>query len=322
VAAVFFIWAGSCKPEGQAKQSAASKKTDKLPNKTTVSSNVHPDSGCRRGPCPDDMCYVPAGEFIMGCYNTNNCNPDEYFPGKGWKRINLKAFCIDRTLVTNRDYELCVKAGRCAALKDAPCYGYKKGEKPLWQERPVSALAPTTFNPDYPAVCVNWQMAKQYCASLGRQLPTEAQFEKASRGTDGRSNPWNGVLSRKRTNYGPDIDWGVPDDKDGYLWSSPVDAFPDGKSPYGVLDMLGNVWQWTDECYKKDAYKYYSDTDPRIKDKSCRVRSARGASWECGADWMRSSNRYGEMMPRKRMSYFGIRCVLNLDAVQITPRKP
>ena len=222
------------------------------------------------------MVRVPAGEFAMG-------SPE----GEGEDRehpqhtVYLSEFWIDQTEVTNERYGRCVAAGDCQA----------------------SALADDAhFNgADQPVVGVSWQDAKAYCAWVGKQLPTEAQWEKAARGTDGRKYPWGNTFEGSKVNFcdaNCDGDWKDGSTDDGYQYTAPVGRYPAGASLYGVLDMAGNVWEWCQDWYDGDYYAISPQRDPRGPD-SGTYRVVRGASW-----YDRGGN-----VPGNRVSFVGFRCV-------------
>jgi formylglycine-generating enzyme required for sulfatase activity len=173
------------------------------------------------------MIYIPAGEFLMG----NDHGPTRSTPEH---TVYLDAYWIDQTEVTNEMYALCVEAGVC------------------WQPVQSKVINPYYDNPryvNYPVVYINWQEAVQYCTWANRRLPTEAEWEKAARGTDGRKYPWGDEKpNSKLLNYQDNI--GAP---------LPVDRYPSGASPYGVLNMAGNVREWVADWYDNKAYQedYY-----------------------------------------------------------------
>jgi formylglycine-generating enzyme required for sulfatase activity len=206
---------------------------------------------CVRGKCPGGMCYVPAGEFIMGCYKDNECSGDE----KPSKRVYLDAFCIDRTEVTQGVY---VKA-----MGKNPS-GFKK------------------CSAECPVESVRWDEAAVYCGKAGKRLPTEAEWEKAARGTDGRKYPWGDRWSGKKANFcdsGCGYEWADKNEDDGFKETSPAGSFPAGASPYGLLDMGGNVWEWTRDCYDADWYAKMPVHNPVNVSSGCGYRVLRGGSW-------------------------------------------
>ena len=194
------------------------------------------------------MVYVPAGEFTMGDNDLNKSRRD--CPAH---KVYLDAYWIDKNLVTVAQYrKFCKATGRNMA--DPPKWGWKD---------------------DHPIVNVTWHDATAYCDWAGTALPTEAQWEKAARGTDGRKYPWGnqwdpGKLQCSKKGWG---DAGS---------TAPVGSYPGGASPYGALDMAGNVWEWcADWCggegYNESAPKV-NPTGPRHGD----FRVLRGGSWYIG----------------------------------------
>jgi serine/threonine-protein kinase len=154
------------------------------------------------------MLLVSAGEFIFGNEN---------------RKASLAAFYIDETEVTNFAYrKFCDQTGHPYPPK-AP-WDDSYFEKPL-----------------YPVVNVSWSDAVAFAQWAGKRLPTELEWEKAARGTDGRIWPWGSVFDPMRAN--------LAGDKDGFLYTAPVGSFPSGRSPYGALDMAGNVWEWVADAY-------------------------------------------------------------------------
>lgn len=175
-----------------------------------------------------DMALVPEGEFIMGLQSgepLSELNP--------LRRVYLKSFYIDVYEVTNALYHSCVDAGGCSAPSwntDYPVTLHEDGKR--WY---------TAKDMDsYPVVGVTWQQAVAYCRWAGKRLPSSAEWEKSARGADGRTYPWGNEWDGKKAN------WDDGGKVDGFIKIAPVGSFPSGKSPYGAMDMAGNVREWTD----------------------------------------------------------------------------
>ena len=194
------------------------------------------------------LMYVPAGEFQMGLTDGRS---DE----KPVHTIFLDAFWIDQTEVTNGMYAKCVSTGTCRVQNDWGGVNVKfKGVQ-------------------QPVFGVDWNNSKVYCEWAGRQLPTEAEWEKAARGTDGRIYPWGNKL--------PDCSFL---NYDGCLVSggttgisADVGSYPKGASPYGVFDMAGNVWEWVADWYESNYYAKSPNRNPTGPD-SGQNRVSRGGS--------------------------------------------
>jgi formylglycine-generating enzyme required for sulfatase activity len=180
----------------------------------------------------NDRVVVPAGAFVQG---STHGDDDE----RPVRRKTLPAFAIDRTEVTRADYARCVAARRCK-----PANTGEGGSGSV-------AAAPVADDPRLPATGVSWRDAAAYCAFAGGRLPTEAEWEKAARGDDGREYPWGEETSCQRANWGnfegegpcADVNPGHP---------VAVGEYPSGASPYGVLDLGGNVWEWVADKYDQD----------------------------------------------------------------------
>jgi len=215
---------------------------------------------------PGEMVRVPAGEFIMG---SDSGETDE----KPVHRVYLDEYFIDKYEVTNEQYNQCVSAGSCSA----------------------NGKFNSFTDPQQPVVGVDWNQADTYCKWAGKRLPTEAEWEKAARGTDGRTYPWGEGIDCSRANYG--------DCKHGK--TKPVGSYPSGASPYGAMDMAGNVWEW---C--ADWYGYYQNSPNRnpTGPGSGQSRVLRGGSWIATPDHLRSSDRV--LTNPTSWNYFsGLRCV-------------
>ncbi|MBN1147001.1 MAG: SUMF1/EgtB/PvdO family nonheme iron enzyme, partial [Anaerolineales bacterium] len=197
--------------------------------------------------------YVPAGSFLMGAVEGD---PDAGADEMSQRQVYLDAFWIDLTEVTNGMYALCVGAGACN-----PPLGSGSKTRPIYygDERFVN----------YPVIYVSWQDAEHYCRWAGRRLPSEAEWEKAARGVDGRVFPWAEALvaSSRLANFNNQVG-------DTTL----VGMYPLGASPYGALDIAGNVAEWVADWYGEDYYALAPLRNPLGPD-SGEYRVLRGGSW-------------------------------------------
>jgi serine/threonine-protein kinase len=242
--------------------------------------------------------YVPAGEFIMGSDDEDAKTSIEggvAFPENPVGVVYLDGFWIDQYEVTNRQYAQCVESAGCS-----PPWAPFSETRPKYYDNPEFS--------DYPVIYVDWSMARAYCVWAGRRLPTEAEWEKAARGTDGRKYPWgNEPVTGERANF---CDTNCPrahadhHHDDGYPDTAPVGSFPAGASPYGALDMAGNVWEWTNTLIQPYPY---DPADGRESPASGGQRVWRGGPWSNSWWWMRVSLRY-HSVPWYRQVNLGFRC--------------
>ncbi len=220
------------------------------------------------------MRLIPAGEFVQG----GSGEPDE----SPAHNVYLDAFYMDTYEVTNQQYSACLADGACpspksnASLRNANYFGNPQFDQ-------------------YPVINVNWEMAKAYCEWRGAELPTEAQWEKSARGTDGRVYPWGNDISCSNANYGGCV-------KDIAM----VGSNPSGKSVYGVYDLAGNVWEWVSDWYSADYYSGMPAENP-VGPGGGEMKVMRGGSWSDLASSARSSNRYGND-PKLFGDSVGFRC--------------
>jgi serine/threonine-protein kinase len=237
------------------------------------------------------MVYVPAGDFIMG--SQLGAGSDEEAPQH---LVTLDAYWIDQTEVTNAQYHLFVDAT-----------GYPA---PALCEPADSTFADAGLA-DHPVVCVSWDDAQAYCAWVGGRLPTEAEWEKAARGTDERTYPWGNSFDGSLANYCDNTcelsqrDTGF---NDGYVRTAPVGSYPAGASPYGALDMAGNVWEWVSDWYNF----YYYAKSPQLNPGGHNIgdyRVLRGGAWSGFPTNARSAFR-GWLAPDMGDRAIGFRCVV------------
>jgi len=267
--------AGRVKAEGvvgdRAKAKKAAPEADRA--KPARSSAITRKDGAR-------MVLVPSGTFTMG--DDKGSDRDE----RPQSTISLDSFYIDRTEVTVSHYSACVRKGLCSAAgKGKHCNGRRKHRL------------------GHPINCVSHSQAKTFCRSVGVRLPTEAEWEKASRGQYGRSYPWGDAVA--------DCSFAVMKDGRGNGCGSgttqAVMTRPGGKSTYGAYDMAGNVYEWTADWYDKTYYSRSKNKNPPGPF-SGKLRVIRGGSFdEAKVANLRGANR-GAAPPSKRVNYIGFRC--------------
>ncbi len=228
------------------------------------------------------MMYVPAGKFWMGSSDADKqANDDE----KPQHEVDLDAFWIDKFEVTNALYKKCVDAGKCSAPNDSKAYTRS------------SYYGNSTYD-NYPVIYVSWNDAKTYCEWTGKHLPTEAQWEKAARGTDGRIYPWGNTFDKNLLNSSD----GSKGD------TTAVGSYPSGASLYGALDMAGNVWEWVADWYDANYYKNSPARNPKGPD-SGQYRIVHGGSWYSLADVVRAAFRGSFRYPDPWSIDVSFRCV-------------
>jgi len=227
------------------------------------------------------MRLVPAGEFTMGS--------DSYDDEKPVHQVYLDAFYMDVYEVTNAAYKTCVDAGRCTPPHGTSSYTRS------------SYYGNSQFD-NYPVINVDWNQANAYCEWRGAQLPTEAQWEKAARGTDGRIYPWGDTpptCSLANFSAGK---YCVGD-----TWKA--GSSESGKSPYGIYDLAGNVWEWVADWYDSSYYSISPSNNPQGP-ASGEYRAVRGGSWLNNGNNLRSADR-NRNVPSDSNNYLGFRCALS-----------
>ena len=233
------------------------------------------------------MLLVPQGDFLMGSSAEDaEADSDE----QPQHLVFVDAFWIDKTEVTNAQYRHCVEQGGCS---------------PSIEKRSLFV------DDQHPVVGVSWAQSQAYCRWAGGRLPTEAEWEKAARGVDGRVFPWGNEFDSSRLNYCDSncvADWRDFDGDDGYQYTAPAHAYPQGASPYGVLNMSGNVWEWTADWYAPDAYEKAVYRNP-VGPATGQQRVIRGGSWLYSGRNLRVSRRQKEL-PTYQYENIGFRCVV------------
>ncbi|MGD0093090.1 MAG: SUMF1/EgtB/PvdO family nonheme iron enzyme [Planctomycetota bacterium] len=235
---------------------------------------------------PDGMVLVPEGKFTMG---SSGKALDEDAAEKPIHEVTLPAFYIDKCEVTNAQYAAFLNAVK--AVKDEAGHEYVATNEHLRLEQVNGAWRPKAGKADFPMVNVSWYGADAYAKWAGKRLATEAEWEKAARGTDGRKYPWGNEWDDKKARHGSEN-------------QAAVGSFPQGASPYGCLDMSGNAWEWTSSVFKP--YPYVA-TDGREDPQSAERRVARGGSFSGEPEISHATYRF-RPLPDFKHPFLGFRC--------------
>jgi iron(II)-dependent oxidoreductase len=276
---------------------------------TMIPNTTEPATGTMKVRTADgaEMVYVPRGEFSMGstpedvddalalCSEQYQyCNHWFYSREAPEHLVAVTDFRLDRNEVTNDRYRLCVEAGACGV--PPVCDGDEAA-----YEDPDAA--------DHPVVCVDWEEASTYCEWAGGRIPTEAEWEYAAAGPDGRNYPWGDLFGAAVTNY---CDAGCPESHadplsaDGFQRTAPVASLPGDVSWVGALDLGGNAAEWVGDWLGD--YPPGPVADPTGPAEGAQ-RVIRGGSWKSPAVYSRTSLR-AAADPDTRLSQLGFRCAL------------
>jgi iron(II)-dependent oxidoreductase len=247
-------------------------------------------------PARDEMVLIPAGWFLMG--SDKKADRQAYLPELPQRKVYLDAYEIDKYEVTTVQFLKFVLATNRSPLID---WRYDGGN---FQETMVN----------HPVMHVSWFDAEAYCAWAGKRLPTEAEWEKAARGEDGRIYPWgNQPAGLSRANFGRGGLSGPVRDRPERLMLYPpiisVDKYENAVSPYGLYQMAGNVAEWVADWYDKDYYKTAPERNPTGPEKGTQ-RSFRGGGWVDSTPSVRAAQRNGTE-PNTKMNWMGFRCARN-----------
>jgi len=262
-----------------------------------------------------EMLLIPGGAFDMGstrdeveralavCQRQNSLELIPEFKGYCRRkyayetpqaRVTVEAFYLDRYEVTNALFEMFIKATGHRTRAEREGWGWvlvRNVNGATWR-------APTgpgsTAVSTHPVVQVSWEDAKAYCQWAGKRLPTEAEWEYAARGTDGRKYPWGNSFESNRADFSNRV--------------APVGSYPSGASPFGILDMAGSVYEWVSSLYKPYPY---SATDGREDPNASGERVLRGGAWDMGSEDGPEKIRFagrGAYEPFFSTEYIGFRC--------------
>jgi formylglycine-generating enzyme required for sulfatase activity len=257
--------------------------------------------------CAANQILIPGGTFWMG-------DPDY---AKPVHKVTLSPFCIDKTEVTVAAFRACVQAGDCP-LPSATVewQDIKPEDKAKWSQFCTWGRSGLD---QHPINCVDWKQATAYCEWMGGRLPTEAEWEYAARGNDGRKYPWgNEAPDAKRLNacgsecisMGKkrlDATWTpMYTGDDGWPVTAPVGSYPKGASPFGVLDMAGNLWEWTADSFAD--YGEEAVTNPQRSQSDVSFRVNRGGGWRNDHPFWARADLRNKSEPSMRDLKLGFRC--------------
>ncbi len=276
-------------------------------------------------PCPAAMTLVPGGKFFMGSDDTG------YPLWQPSHKVTLSSFCVDTTEVTSSAYKACAVKGECKRADAMPDYPKSDKTTPDQHDKNRKAYAELcNFDENgeikqgreqHPVNCVSWDKAFEFCKVNGKRLPTEAEWEFAARGSDGRKYPWGeqaGADGQHMNACGTECEkWETEhaiepksgkmyEEDDGFPGTAPVGSFTKGVTKFGALDMVGNVWEWTDDWYA--SYSKDDAVDPKGASAGDR-KAIRGGGFNGGfAQWVNPAFRYHQLSTASSHG-IGFRCV-------------
>jgi formylglycine-generating enzyme required for sulfatase activity len=264
--------------------------------------------------CPERTAKIPAGQYFQGS-DAKDAADNE----KPSHNVTLNAFCMDLYETTAKEYKACSDVGKCRRpSNEVEWPKITASERKLYA--PLCTFGKPEFD-EHPINCVNFEMAETYCKAQGKRLPTEAEWEYATRGPDGRVYPWGDEApTAKHLNAcGSEcVAWGqkhgvslaaLYTTDDGYPTTAPVGKFEAGRSRFGPYDVAGNVWEWVADWYAP--YTPGAKTNPKGPDSGDK-KVIRGGAWNGSyTSWLRPSFRYAQ--DPAALSYgIGFRCVADL----------
>lgn len=235
-----------------------------------------------------EMLLVASGSFLMG---SDSGNSDE----KPAHIINLADYYIDKYEVTNADYKTCVNEFACKLPKTTVFY--------------ISSQYR-----NHPVVFVSWESAVEFCEWRDARLPTEAEWEKAARGTDGYNYPWGNIFDGNALNYcdmACENTWADKGSRDRYTMTAPIGTYPEGQSLYGIFDMSGNATEWVADWYDRNYYNESPLLNP-LGSESGIYRVLRGGSWYDRKTDVRTFQR-SFLRPEVAYNYTGFRCAASVN---------
>jgi formylglycine-generating enzyme required for sulfatase activity len=253
-----------------------------------------------------DVGLAACRQFFIG--SEDECQRSWYENEEPQHTVTLDAFHIDQYEATNAQFAEFLNERGNQTEEDVTWLDADETDVRIHQNGGVWQVDDGYAN--HPVVEVSWYGARAYCEWRGARLPTEAEWEKAARGTEGRLYPWGDSFEGTRTNFcdsNCSQSWANTEYDDGYAGTAPVGSYPDGVSPYNVHDMAGNVWEWVADGYASDYYRK-SPSDNPTGPTSYSNRVLRGGSFNDFSGSVRAASRFGRPRPDERLSFVGFRC--------------
>ncbi len=265
--------------------------------------------------CPTGMITIAGGKFFMGSDDKKDEEAE-----RPAHQVTLSPYCIDTTEVTVAQYKLCSDKGECKrAPRDNDWPGITARERKIYDV--LCNIRDPESKANHPINCVDWELSAAFCKASDKRLPTEAEWEFATRGSDGRKYPWGDeppTTGNLLNACGKEcLAWGKKNNEDvsamyaaddGWPTTAPVGSFPKGASPFGLQDVVGNVWEWASDWYAP--YGPGVQVDPTGGSGTERV--LRGGAWN-GSDpgWVRPTYRF-KSQPSLRSHGIGFRCARDM----------
>ncbi len=266
------------------------------------------------------MAFVPAGEFVRGSTNEQArraldmcerftpgvCGPDWFATEQPQRNIYLDAYWIDTHEVSNAQYDACVQTGACPPIDRANCEVWVPKDEE-WRRLSPTVIRTSFGAPEQPVICTTWRDADTFCRWAGKRLPSEAEWEKAARGTGPDTFPWGETMPDcRRAHMDSQNDGG---EGCGTRVTGYVGVRAESASPFGAQDMSGNVAEWT-LAYADRGYYNNSPARNPINSTPSERRMLRGGAWNNPPTLLRVANR-SAFPPDFRTVYNGFRCVLD-----------
>jgi formylglycine-generating enzyme required for sulfatase activity len=288
---------------------------------TPSASGAASASAAPAGACPEGMVMVPGGRFFMGSDDPG------FVLWQPAHKVTLDTFCIDITEVTVAAYRGCTDIGECKRPEPVPDYPKSEGTKDAQHQLTKSKLAEhcnfaKEGRDQHPINCVSWAAADNFCRIQKKRLPTEAEWEFAARGSDGRRFPWGDQpgdatfmnACGKECNAWEEKAGLQPsqtmfDGDDGWAGTAPVGSYPNGKTRFGTVDVVGNVWEWTADWF--EVYKPGEAVNPKGA-KAGERKAIRGGGYNGGQlTWLDPAFRYHQLATATTPA-IGFRCAADL----------